>query len=125
MENRNMKRIVALILISLFTILAFISCTQEPIVPEEKTPTIRGSVSIPESSGLTGSDFFVRIMEGETAVFTGRVKEDGSFAVSGLSEEASYSILLTTEEPGDITPPRRTYPKLSTPAATADGSVMW
>ena len=66
------------------------------------TPTIRGTVSIPEGIGLSGNDFYVRIMEGEKAVFTGKVNADGSFAVSGLSEEATYSILLTTEEPGDI-----------------------
>ena len=93
--------VVLLVLIALF---ALVSCQQEPEVPQvvEKTPTIRGSVSIPDGSDLSGSDFYIRVMEGEKAVYTGRVNADGSFSVSGLSEEASYSILVTTEEPGDI-----------------------
>ena len=90
------------LLIVVFALVLLASCEQDPIVQITPTPTIRGTVSIPESAGLSGSDFYVRIIEGEKAVYTGRVNADGSFAVPGLSEEASYSILLTTEEPGDI-----------------------
>jgi len=41
-------------------------------------------------------------MEGEKAVYTGKVSSDGSFVVAGLKENAEYSILLTTEQPGDV-----------------------
>ena len=100
-----MKKALRLLALISVIIFAFISCDENQnliINPETPTPTIRGTVSIPEGSGFTGSDFFIRIMEGEKAVYTGRVNADGSFSVPGLSEEATYSILLTTEEPGDI-----------------------
>ena len=100
-----MKRIAQIIVIALLAAFLFISCEQQVInnTPEVKaTPAIRGSVSIPKGSGLTGSDFYVRVMEGEKAVYTGKVSSDGTFAISGLKEEISYSLLLTTEEPGDI-----------------------
>ena len=100
-----MKKALRLSVLFFFLIvLLIVSCEQQIITPAEvkQTPTIRGSVSIPAGTTLTGSDFFIRVMEGEKAVYTGRVNADGSFSVSGLSEEASYSILVTTEEPGDI-----------------------
>ena len=100
-----MKKALRLLALVSVIIFAFISCDENQnliINPETPTPTIRGTVSIPEGSGFTGSDFFIRIMEGEKAVYTGRVNADGSFSVPGLSEQVTYSILLTTEEPGDI-----------------------
>lgn len=103
---------------------ALMSCdeNQQLIINQTTpTPTIRGTVSIPEATGLSGSDFYVRIMEGEKAVYTGRVNADGSFAVPGLSEEALYSILLTTEEPGDIKGSERAISR----AASTSGYGGW
>ena len=100
-----MKKALRLLALISVIVFALVSCddNQQLIINQTTpTPTIRGTVSIPEGSGFTGSDFFIRIMEGEKAVYTGRVNADGSFSVPGLSEEATYSILLTTEEPGDI-----------------------
>lgn len=98
-----MKRKSIIILFCLAILCCFLGCKQDPAVEQiTKTPTIRGSVSIPSGSGLSGSDFFVRVMEGEKAVYTGKVNSDGSFSVQGLKENISYSILLTTDEPGDI-----------------------
>ena len=100
-----MKKSLYLFALLAILVFAFVSCddNQQLIINQTTpTPTIRGTVSIPEGSGFTGSDFFIRIMEGEKAVYTGRVNADGSFSVPGLREEATYSILLTTEEPGDI-----------------------
>ena len=98
-----MKKTVAFILVVLFVVFSFVSCKQDPVVQVQPTPTIRGTVSIPSGADLSGRDFYIRVMEGEKAVYTGRVNADGSFSVPGLSEEATYNILLTTEEPGDIT----------------------
>ena len=97
-----MKKICFLFTVLLIIVFALVSCHDDPVVKVQQTPTIRGSVSIPEGSGLTGSDFFVRVMEGEKAVYTGKVGSNGSFSVTGLKEDVSYSLLLTTEEPGDI-----------------------
>ena len=117
-----MKRLFGIIL--LLAVLIFVSCDENQqliINPETPTPTVRGTVSIPEAAGLSGSDFYVRIMEGEKAVYTGKVKADGSFSVSGLSEEATYSILLTTEEPGDIKGSERAVSK----TASTSGYGGW
>ena len=105
------KLVLFVLLISLF---AMVSCNEEPATVVQQTPTIRGSVSIPAGAGVTGSDFYVRIMEGERAVYTDKVNSDGSFSVSGLSEERTYSILLTTEEPGNINDSSRDVPRAAT-----------
>ena len=97
-----MKKTLRLFALLLVIVFALVSCKQDPVVKVQQTPTIRGSVSIPEGTGLTGRDFYIRIMEGEKAVFTGRVSSDGTFSVPGLKENVSYNVLLTTEEPGDV-----------------------
>ena len=98
----KMKKTLRLFALLLVIVFALVSCNQDPVVKVQQTPTIRGSVSIPEGTGLTGRDFYIRIMEGEKAVFTGRVSSDGTFSVPGLEENVSYNVLLTTEEPGDV-----------------------
>ena len=119
-----MKKALRLSVLLFVILFAFVSCdeNQQLIINQTTpTPTIRGTVSIPEGAGLAGSDFYVRIMEGEKAVYTGRVNADGSFAVPGLREEASYSILLTTEEPGDIKGTERDISR----AASTSGYGGW
>ncbi len=113
-----MKRLplVSIIVLSLFV--ALVSCDQNPVVVE-RTPTIMGSVSIPAGANVSGSDFFIRIMEGDKVVHTGKVSNDGSFKVSGLEEGRSYSILLTTEEPGDV------GSKSASKAASSSGYGGW
>ena len=98
-------RLSALAFVCIFVLIALstlVSCTQDPMESIKKTPTIRGSVTIPSGANVKGSDFYIRIMEGENAVYTGKVKDDGSFAVEGLDETKTYSILLSTEELGEI-----------------------
>ena len=98
-------RLSALAFVCIFVLIALsalVSCTQDPMASIKKTPTIRGSVTIPSGANVKGSDFYIRIMEGENAVYTGKVKDDGSFAVEGLDETKTYSILLSTEELGEI-----------------------
>ena len=98
-----MKKTLSLFVFALITLsLIVVSCSLDPSASASKTPAIRGSVLIPSGSGLTGSDFYIRIMEGESAVYTGKVNADGSFVVDGLEKKKSYSILLTTEVPGEI-----------------------
>ena len=98
-------RLSALAFVCIFVLIvlsALVSCTQDPMASIKKTPTIRGNVTIPSGANVKGSDFYIRIMEGENAVYTGKVKDDGSFAVEGLDETKTYSILLSTEELGEI-----------------------
>lgn len=98
-------RLSALAFVCIFVLIALstlVSCTQDPMESIKKTPTIRGNVTIPSGANVKGSDFYIRIMEGENAVYTGKVKDDGSFAVEGLDETKTYSILLSTEELGEI-----------------------
>lgn len=113
-----MKRfpLISIIVLSLFA--ALVSCDQNPVTVDT-TPTIRGTVSIPAGANVSGSDFFIRIMEGDKVVHTGKVSNDGSFKVSGLEEGKAYSILLTTEEPGDV------GSKSAAKAASSSGYGGW
>ena len=100
------NRIILVLVIVLSVLALFSACTEEPaaVTPEQKnlTPTIRGSVSVPNGSGLSGNDFYIRVMDGDRAVYTGKANSDGSFSVAGLKEETVYKILVTTAEPGNI-----------------------
>ena len=113
-----MKRFPLISIVVLSLLAALVSCDQNPVTVDT-TPTIRGTVSIPAGANVSGSDFFIRIMEGDKVVHTGRVSNDGSFKVSGLEEGKAYSILLTTEEPGDI------GSKSASKAASSNGYGGW
>ena len=119
-----MNKKVLFAVFALLVCFLIVSCDENQqliINPTTPSPTIRGTVSIPEGADLSGSDFYIRVMEGEKAVYTGRVNADGSFSVPGLSEEATYSILLTTEEPGDIRGTERDVSR----ATTTSGYGGW
>ena len=113
-----MKRLPLISIIVLSLLAALVSCDQDPVAVEI-TPTIRGTVSIPAGANVSGSDFFIRITEGDKVVHTGKVSNDGSFKVSGLEEGKAYSILLTTEEPGDV------GSKSASKAASSKGYGGW
>ena len=113
-----MKRLPLISIVVLSLVAALVSCDQDPVAVEI-TPTIRGTVSIPAGANVSGSDFFIRITEGDKVVHTGKVSSDGSFKVSGLEEGKSYSILLTTEEPGDV------GAKSASKAASSSGYGGW
>ena len=95
------NRIIPVLMLVLSLFLLFTACKEGPSV-KVLTPTIRGSVSVPRNSGLSGSDFYVRVMEGDRSVYTGKANDDGSFSVAGLKEETTYRILVTTSEPGNL-----------------------
>ena len=124
-------RLSALAFVCIFALIAistFVSCTQDPLTVK-KTPTIRGSVTIPSGADVRGSDFNIRIMEGENAVYTGKVNADGTFSVEGLDETKTYSILLSTEELGEINTSSRTVEPESSKdiakATTSSGYGGW
>lgn len=98
-----MKKNLIVLLFVLLLVLA--GCDTQNIQidnSKSQSPSIRGTVSIPSGAGVSGSDFFVRVIKNETAVYTGKVGADGSFAVHGLEEGVGYDVLLTTVEPGSI-----------------------
>ena len=96
-----MKKALRLFALSVCLVVFLLaSCDQNSLISH--TPAIRGNVILPTGADVKGSDFYIRIMEGETAVYTGKVNADGSFVVEGLDEAKIYSILLSTEELGEI-----------------------
>lgn len=94
-----MKRIVYFVIAS-FLFITLVSCKQD--VEIHNTPTIRGSIAIPVNSGFKGNDFYIRVSDGDSAVYTGKAKDDGSFAIEGLTSAVKYDVLITTAEPGDV-----------------------
>ena len=102
-----MKKIVCLIIVALSVICLFVSCGEYELTgidsgkeqPQEKTPAIRGVLDIPEGAGVSGSDFFVIVYDGEKEVANGKGLDDGSFSVDGLEESRYYNVMLTTVNP--------------------------
>ncbi|MBQ0071244.1 MAG: hypothetical protein KBS81_05220, partial [Spirochaetales bacterium] len=98
-------------LVALFVLLSlfvFSSCEEalNLLTPEAATtPTIRGSVALPTGASASPADFFIQVidMESEKSVYTGAVKDDGSFRVANLDATRRYNILLTTEQPDSTT----------------------
>ncbi len=99
-----MRRFTAalIIFISILAMFSFVSCKEEVIDSGYSTPTIKGKVSIPSGSNLSGSDFYIQVMDGDNAVYTGNAESDGTFVVSGLDATKSYDVLVTTEPPKNI-----------------------
>ena len=63
-------RVLSAILLGFLFLVCAVSCNENQVLEELQTPAIRGSVSIPAGANVKGSDFFIRIMEGEKAVYT-------------------------------------------------------
>ncbi|MBQ0072060.1 MAG: carboxypeptidase regulatory-like domain-containing protein, partial [Spirochaetales bacterium] len=95
------------VLMCLLSLFVFTTCDAEGKLPQDlfSTPTIKGKVSLPRGASVSPGDFFVQVIdaESEKAVYTGAVKEDGSFVVANLDSTRRYNVLLTTEQPDSAT----------------------
>lgn len=54
---------------------------------------------MPEGSGLSPNDIWIKVIEGETTKYVRKAGSDGSFAVSGLDASKKYDVLFTSIEP--------------------------
>ena len=97
------KRFFVSVIIVMMMLLSFISCEQKVTVPEQnvgyKTPTIIGMITLPESADIKAENLWVKVVDGDTTVYVGNVKADGTFSISGLESSKKYNILITTEQP--------------------------
>ena len=78
-----------------------ISCNPESEAESDyssdfSTPTIKGTISIPANADISANDLTIEIFKGEASVYRGKVKSDGSFAVSNLDFSSSYNVLITS-----------------------------
>ena len=78
----------------------FVSC-EEPISQESfKTPTIKGTISIPSSQDVAFSDVFVKVIDSDNNTDTiQKAKPDGTFVIQNLKSDKKYSVLFTSVEP--------------------------
>lgn len=83
-----------------------VSCDPEiPMVPGYRTPTVKGSITVPAASGLFTEDIWLKVVDGTETRYVGKVGADGKFEVGGLEEGKLYSILFSSSEPdhGNVT----------------------
>ena len=65
-------------------------------VQEYSTPTIKGTVSIPEGKNVNPADIYVKVIDSnEKTVTVQKVNPDKTFVVQGLSSDMLYSILFS------------------------------
>lgn len=97
-----MKKSLKYAFYALIVLLMVLSCEEKIVTPELgfKTPTITGTISLPDTAGVSPADVWVKVIDpnGQTKNVS-RVSSDGSFAVSGLKENEKYEVFFSTEEP--------------------------
>ena len=83
-----------------FFVLVNISCNSDTPQPQGyQTPTIKGVIEVPASSGLKPDDFYLYVYENG---FQTKVNSDGSWAVQGLESDKNYSIYFQNRPFNDI-----------------------
>lgn len=93
------SRVLLFLAIIVTALALFICCDQETIGPQAtgySTPTIKGTVSIPSSSGFKAEDVWVKVRETGT-IF--KASADGSFLIQNLEEGTAYTLEFSTATP--------------------------
>ncbi|NCD06848.1 MAG: hypothetical protein EOL97_12075 [Spirochaetia bacterium] len=99
MSKKSLNLYLGVLITLIIAIL--ISCDLFITPPAEiiTTPQIKGNVSIPEGSNLNYSDIWVK--ETTSNKIT-QVKEDGTFLISGLSENKKYTLYFSDTVPSTV-----------------------
>ncbi len=112
-----------MVILAIFSLSVLVSCKEEintsTTTDGYATPTIIGYVKVPSGSSVSSSDFYIRIMDGETVVHTSKVRNDGSFAISNLDSIKKYTVLFSSAKLGDVV-----Y-STETSKATTSGYGLW
>ena len=94
---RKVIKSLGLSLLILSGVFCLFSCNDEIIPPViEATPSVKGTISLPASSGLFPEDIWVKVVENETTKYVGRVNPDATFSVSGLDAAKKYDVMFTS-----------------------------
>ena len=97
MGRKGLLSVLVALLASFFFL---VSCNPEiSAVMGYPTPTIKGRITVPASSGLLAEDIWLKVVDGTETKYVGKVKSDGTFEVGGLEAAKQYSILFSSEEP--------------------------
>ena len=97
---RKVIKSLGLSLLVLSGVFCLFSCNNEIIPPViEATPSVKGTISLPASSGLFPEDIWVKVVENEMTKYVGRVNPDATFSVSGLDAAKKYDVMFTSIEP--------------------------
>ncbi len=97
MGRKGLLSVLVALLASFFFLA---SCNPEiSAVMGYPTPTVKGRITVPPSSGLLAEDIWLKVVDGTETKYVGKVGSDGAFAVGGLEAAKQYSILFSSEEP--------------------------
>lgn len=97
MGRKGLLSVLVALLASFFFL---VSCNPEiSAVMGYPTPTVKGRITVPASSGLAAGDIWLKVVDGTETKYVGKVGSDGAFAVGGLEAAKQYSILFSSEEP--------------------------
>ncbi len=98
-----MKKFLSVIVVCLSLLAFATSCNEDPVsqeIVEYSTPTIKGTISIPEGSGISPESIYVKVVDpSNNTVTVKRVNSDSSFVVENLSADTKYKLLFTSREP--------------------------
>ena len=100
--KRHCFFVVSFVLLILSTI---ISCDATPENLEKAaanyaTPTIKGTITIPEGSDVAPEDVYIKVIDNQDkTVAIKKANADKSFVIQNLNAEMKYKLLFTSEEP--------------------------
>ncbi len=100
--KRHCFFVVSFVLLILSTI---ISCDATPenlekVAANYATPTIKGTITIPEGSDVAPEDVYIKVIDNQDkTVAIKKANADKSFVIQNLNAEMKYKLLFTSEEP--------------------------
>lgn len=101
-----MRKYLPLIIVCLTLLTLLSSCDEKPAssqIVEYSTPTIKGTVSIPDGSNVSPESVYVKVIDSSNNTVTiQKVNSDRTFVIQNLNADTKYRLLFTSSEPDTI-----------------------
>ncbi len=101
-----MRKYLPLIIVCLTLLTLLASCEDKPAssqIVEYSTPTIKGTISIPDGSNVSPESVYVKVIDSSNNTVTiQKVNSDRTFVIRNLNADTKYRLLFTSSEPDTI-----------------------